>query len=117
MSHDNLDQRLVYMANQIGRFFTPQSPATAVAGIENHLRKFWEPRMRARIIAYVENGGGELDADPKQAVFNLRDKPTSQDAGDVLANPALSGAKLATGEDRGKGSTEAEPMIPDQVLR
>jgi formate dehydrogenase subunit delta len=117
MSHDNLDQRLVYMANQIGKFFTTQSPATAAAGIENHLRKFWEPRMRNRIIAYLDKGDGELDDDPRQAVVNLRDKAEPLDAGNVVANPALSGSKLATGEDRDKGSTEAEPMIPDSVLR
>ncbi len=117
MSHDNFDKRLVYMANQIGKFFTGQSPATAAEGIEDHLLKFWEPRMRARIVAYLDKGDGELDEHPRQAVINLRDKTSPQDAGNVLANPALSGAKLATGEDRNKGSTEAEPMIPSSVLR
>lgn len=119
MSHNNLDRRLVYMANQIGRFFAFKPADQAIAGIENHFRKFWEPRMRQRIIAYLENGDGELDAYPKQAVINLRDNDNDEarGGGSVQANPALSGAKLATGEDRGDGSTEAEPMIPASVLR
>ena len=117
MSHNNLDQRLISMANQIGKFFTTQSPATAAVGIENHLRKFWEPRMRTRIVAYLDKGGEGLDEDPRQAVINLRDNAEPQGAGNVVANPALSGAKLATGEDRDKRSTEAEPMIPTSVLK
>ena len=118
MSHD-FDQRLVYMANQIGKFFAFKPADQAVAGIENHLRKFWEPRMRQRIIAYLERGDGGLEAYPKQAVINLRDNinDEARGGGSAQANPALSGAKLATGEDRGDGSTEAEPMIPDSVLR
>lgn len=124
MSHDDLDQRLVYMANQIGKFFASQPPAKAAAGIENHFRKFWEPRMRERIIAYVDAGGDGLDENARQAVLSLRGHGGTQDAastvsgaGSVEANPALAGAKLATGEDRGKRSTEAEPMIPDSIAR
>jgi formate dehydrogenase subunit delta len=124
MSHNDLDHRLVYMANQIGKFFASMPSHKAAVGIENHLRKFWEPRMRERIIAYLDKGGDGLDEYPRQAVMNLRSHAGMQDAessvsgaGNVQGNPALSGAKLATGEDRGKRSTEAEPMIPDSVAR
>ena len=48
MSHTGPD-KLVYMANQIGRFFVTEDRATAVSGIADHLRKFWDPRMRAEI--------------------------------------------------------------------
>ena len=51
--------RLVMMANQIGRFFSPQRESDAVAAIADHLQKFWDPRMRAAIIAHLERGGEE----------------------------------------------------------
>ena len=44
MSHDD---KLVRMANEIGKFFAAQGEARAVEGIATHLRKFWTPRMRA----------------------------------------------------------------------
>ena len=38
--------KLVYMANQIAKFFESQGPDKAVAGTADHLKKFWDPRMR-----------------------------------------------------------------------
>ena len=46
--------RLVYMANQIGKFFEVQRADEVVPGIANHIRKFWDPRMREAIFAYNE---------------------------------------------------------------
>jgi formate dehydrogenase subunit delta len=46
MSHD----KLAYMANQIGRFFAHQKEEQAVASINDHIRKFWDPRMRRQIL-------------------------------------------------------------------
>jgi formate dehydrogenase subunit delta len=60
--------RLVTMANQIGRFFTPQRQGDAVAQIADHLEKFWDPRMRAAIVAHLEKGGAGLDAPVRDAV-------------------------------------------------
>ena len=65
-------EKLVYMANQIGRFFANQGEAKAVAGIEEHLRKFWEPRMRAQILAHLETGGAGLDPFVRDAVARLK---------------------------------------------
>ena len=70
MSHD----RLGYMANQIGRFFQTQKPETAVAAIEDHLLKFWDPRMRRAIVAQLAEGTVELDPLVRQAVERL-DRP------------------------------------------
>ncbi len=39
-------ERLAYMANQIGKFFAHRPHGVAVAATEEHLRKFWDPRMR-----------------------------------------------------------------------
>jgi formate dehydrogenase subunit delta len=64
------------MANQIEAFFRsdPDHDA-AIAGIENHIRKFWEPRMRNAIIAYVNDGGTELGELATAAVRRLSSLP------------------------------------------
>jgi formate dehydrogenase subunit delta len=64
--------KLVYMANQIGKFFAGQPGDKAVLAVAEHLRKFWDPRMREAIIAYLEAGGGGLDPIVYSAVDELR---------------------------------------------
>jgi len=66
-------EKLVYMANQIGKFFASQGPDRAVAGTAEHLKKFWDPRMRRQIIAHWEAGGSGLDPAVREAVGQLRD--------------------------------------------
>jgi formate dehydrogenase subunit delta len=65
-------ERLVTMANQIGRFFVAQDEAAAPAAIADHLRKFWDPRMRAGILAHLEAGGIGLDPPVRAALERLR---------------------------------------------
>ena len=67
-----LPDKLVYMANQIGKFFAGQGPDEAVAGTATHIRKFWDPRMRAAIFAHVEAGGAGLDPSVRAAVETLK---------------------------------------------
>jgi formate dehydrogenase subunit delta len=64
--------RLVYMANQIGRFFAHQPLENAVASTADHLKKFWDPRMRAAIFAHVEQGGAGLEPIALAAVRTLK---------------------------------------------
>ena len=45
--------RLVEMANQIGDFFAPYPEQRRVEGVRNHLRNYWDPRMRSDLLAYV----------------------------------------------------------------
>ena len=54
-------ERLVYMANQIATFFKTQDDGEAVADTADHIRKFWDPRMRQAIRSHVESGGAGLD--------------------------------------------------------
>jgi formate dehydrogenase subunit delta len=68
-------EKLVYMANQIGKFFASQGPGEAVSGTLDHLRRFWDPRMRREILAYVEAGGEGLDANVREAVLKLKTEP------------------------------------------
>jgi len=68
--------KLVYMANQIGKFFVSQGDAQAVPGIADHLKKFWDPRMRAQIVAHLEAGGQGLDPPVRRAVESLKQGAT-----------------------------------------
>jgi formate dehydrogenase subunit delta len=53
-------QNLVNMANRIGDFFGAWPDRDQARNeIANHLRRFWEPRMRAQIRAHVRERGGE----------------------------------------------------------
>ncbi|MGP0058761.1 MAG: formate dehydrogenase subunit delta [Beijerinckiaceae bacterium] len=63
--------KLVYMANQIGKFFASRPHEQAVAATADHLVKFWDPRMRAQIIAHLGKGGAGLDAIAREAVAKL----------------------------------------------
>ncbi len=64
-------ERLVYMANQIGKFFASQGADQAVAGTADHIQKFWDPRMRKEIAAYVAAGGEGLAPAVLQAIRDL----------------------------------------------
>ena len=64
--------RLVYMANQIGWFFKSQGAGKSVPGIAEHIKKFWDPRMRSAILAHLEKGGAGLDPDVKEAITTLK---------------------------------------------
>ena len=64
--------RLIYMANQIGKFFHSQGHDKAVAGIAEHIKKFWDPRMRDAIFAYMDAGGEGIDAPVREALDKLK---------------------------------------------
>jgi formate dehydrogenase subunit delta len=68
MSHD---EKLVYMANQIAKYFASQGLEQAVSGTADHIKKFWDPRMRAAIFAHLETGGAGLDPVARRAVEDL----------------------------------------------
>jgi formate dehydrogenase subunit delta len=68
--------RLIYMANQIGQFFRSQGHDNAVSGITDHIRKFWDPRMRSAIFAHLDAGGAGLDPNVRDAIAALKAKST-----------------------------------------
>jgi formate dehydrogenase subunit delta len=66
-------ERLVRMANDIGNFFKAEPDhGVAVASVATHLKRFWDPRMRKEIVAYVEGGGAGLMDLVREAVLKLR---------------------------------------------
>ena len=79
MSHDT-DDRLIYMANQIGKFFENQGHDKAVSGVADHIRKFWDPRMRKAIFAHLDAGGAGLEPNVREAIASLKAKANAQTA-------------------------------------
>ena len=63
---------MVHKANQIALFFSSYPHEEAVAGVTDHLQKFWEPRMRKQIIDYVHDGGDGLHEIVPEAVGRLK---------------------------------------------
>jgi formate dehydrogenase subunit delta len=49
------EQNLIDMANRIGEFFDsmPDRDA-ALDGVADHIRRFWEPRMRRRLMEALD---------------------------------------------------------------
>jgi formate dehydrogenase subunit delta len=65
-------ESLVRMANDIGHFFAAEPKrADAVAGIANHIRRFWDPRMRRQIAGHLAAGGEGLDELAREAIASL----------------------------------------------
>ena len=66
-------ERLVAMANDIANFFAAEPDREiAIEGIRNHLRRFWEPRMRQQIIAHMQApDSGDLSSLAAAAVARL----------------------------------------------
>lgn len=64
--------KLIRMANQIAQFFEAWPDPDAASGeVANHLRRYWTPAMRARIIESVGRGGEEAAPAVRAAVLRL----------------------------------------------
>jgi formate dehydrogenase subunit delta len=67
--HHDPGEMLVRMANDIGNFFRADPVREdAIAGIANHIARFWTKRMRQKLAAYGEQGLDEL---PREALRRL----------------------------------------------
>jgi formate dehydrogenase subunit delta len=70
--------RLTYMANQIARNFAVQGEDAAIAATCEHLQLFWDPRMKAAIVA-SDRAGLEPIAAAACALL-MQDEPAQQDS-------------------------------------
>ena len=66
MSHDedhitSTREKLVRMANQIADFFHTRPREEGVAGVAEHINKFWEPRMRRQFFEMLDAGTENFD--------------------------------------------------------
>ncbi len=77
MSHDETHAaagvaKIVRMANQIGIFFESKSHDEGVAGVAEHINKFWEPRMRRHFFEVIDTGGAGLRPIVLEAAAKVR---------------------------------------------
>ncbi len=71
-------ERIVSMAKQIGDFFAPYPPERRTEGVRNHLRTYWEPRMRAELFALIDSGESGLPGHVIEAAMLLREDKHSK---------------------------------------
>ncbi|MEK0434152.1 MAG: hypothetical protein RL369_201 [Pseudomonadota bacterium] len=65
-------ERIILMANQIGDFFAPYPPDRRAEGIRNHLRTYWDPRMREALLDYIDQDGSALTSHVSEGALLLR---------------------------------------------
>ena len=63
--------KMVHDANQIAQFFSTYPREEAIAGVTEHLKKFWERRMKDQIKQYVARDGSGLHELALEAVKRL----------------------------------------------
>ncbi len=77
MSHeeshgDLVIAKIIRMANQIGTFFLSKPHDEGVAGVAEHINKFWEPRMRRHFFEVFDAGGEGMLPIVKEAAPKIR---------------------------------------------
>jgi len=66
-------EQLIQMANDIGNFFRAETlREDAIAGIVNHISKYWTRRMREKLLDHLQFGAEGLDELPRAALERLR---------------------------------------------
>jgi formate dehydrogenase subunit delta len=61
-------QHLVAMVNEIAAFFVGEDPGKAAENVANHLRRYWDPRMRRQIVEHASRDCEGLSAVAKAGV-------------------------------------------------
>ena len=85
---------LIKMVNEISGFFAGATDAEqAVRDVATHLKRFWEPRMRAQLLRYCDerHGAGLTDL-AQRAVALLRTESPAAAASSAAAPPTSRGA-------------------------
>ncbi|HWW63462.1 MAG TPA: formate dehydrogenase subunit delta [Sphingomonadaceae bacterium] len=67
-------ERLVYTANRIALNLAAQEPGRAAEATATHIKKFWEPRMIARMFGALEKGDVGLNEVAGAAFDILREQ-------------------------------------------
>jgi formate dehydrogenase subunit delta len=71
---------LIRMANDIAAFFSADPEEDAAENIRQHLKRYWDPRMKAQIVAhYNETRGASLEGPVLAAVKLLAEEPQKKE--------------------------------------
>lgn len=87
MSHDedhitSTREKLVRMANQIAAFFHSKPREEGIAGVAEHINKFWEPRMRQQFFEMLDSGTENFDELVVAASASIK-RPTTPEQADM----------------------------------
>lgn len=70
---------LVQMLNDIGAFFAHENtPEEQAQGVLSHVKRYWDPRMRTRIIEHYYDGGAGLSGHVLAAIALLAQEREKQ---------------------------------------
>jgi formate dehydrogenase subunit delta len=70
---------LVRMANDISHFFSSDPDQDEAArNVLSHVKRFWDPRMRAQIVAHYRSGGGGLTDIASRAIARLAEEAAAK---------------------------------------
>jgi formate dehydrogenase subunit delta len=64
--------RLIHDANEIAKYFAAYPHEEALAGIADHIKKFWDPRMRKELQAMLAASEPALHALVREAGSRLK---------------------------------------------
>jgi len=65
------EDRLIYMANQIARNLAAQGPERSAQMVADHIRDFWDPSMKRRIVALANDRPEALSPIASAAVSRI----------------------------------------------
>lgn len=68
-------EKLIRQANQIATFFRSKPHDEGVAGVAEHINKFWEARMRRQFFDMIAAGGEGFDELVLEAAPAVRPVP------------------------------------------
>ncbi len=71
MNTTSSDEKIIRMANQIAAFFHSKSEKEGVAGIAEHINKFWEKRMREQFHIVLEKNEAAFDPWVQKAASSI----------------------------------------------
>ncbi|TIS56098.1 formate dehydrogenase subunit delta [Mesorhizobium sp.] len=98
MSHDeghimSTSEKLVRMANQIAAFFHSKPRDEGIAGVAEHINKFWEPRMRRQLFEMLDHGGEGFNELVVAAAAKIKPPGAPEEAGFVAGERGAPGGK------------------------
>ncbi len=96
--------KLIRMANQIGTFFASKTREEGVAGVAEHINKFWEPRMRRQFFEVFDSVGEGL-------------APIVMEAAAMIRRPnAPHGAGIGAGDSANAGSPDGKGVAAGESV-
>lgn len=72
------DDRLIRMANKIAEAFAASPHDQAVAATAEHIRRYWDPRMRAKLKAHLDQGAAGLEPLALAAAHVVTETPKAE---------------------------------------